>query len=97
MIYYLVINAVTFFLYWWDKLAARRGGERVAEIALLAVGLAGGTPAGLIAQWSLRHKIRKTSFQIKFWMTAFIQIYILYARGWDLPEASSNRAVSTWV
>jgi len=74
MFFYLaLINALTFFFYWFDKRAARRHGmRRVPEATLLMAGFLGGTPAALVG-----HKTRKTSFQIKFWAVTFVQLGLL--------------------
>jgi uncharacterized membrane protein YsdA (DUF1294 family) len=76
-LYLLVVNLLTFAMYWQDKRAARAGGPRVPEAMLLGVGFAGGTGAALIAQKLLRHKTRKRSFQFKFWAITFVQIGLL--------------------
>lgn len=75
--YLLFINLITYALYWLDKIAARRGGWRIPEMTLLMSGLAGGTPAAIIAQRRLRHKTRKGMFQFKFWVVTAIQLGVL--------------------
>lgn len=78
MLYLALINALTFFLYWHDKRSAQvRGASRVPEATLLLTGFLGGTPAALVAQRLLRHKTRKTSFQLKFWGMTFLQLGLL--------------------
>ncbi len=79
-LYLLLINAATFALYWLDKHSARRGGWRIPEASLLMSGLMGGTLAAFAAQRILRHKTRKTSFQVKFWLITALQCWILYAK-----------------
>ena len=75
---FLAINALTFFLYWQDKRAARRGGVmRTPEYVLLLAGFMGGTLMAIVAQQRLRHKTRKASFQIKFWLLTGIQVILL--------------------
>ena len=77
-LYLLAINALTFFLYWQDKRAARRGGVmRTPEYVLLLAGFMGGTFAAIMAQQRFRHKTRKGSFQFKFWALTVIQILLL--------------------
>lgn len=75
--YLLAINALTSFLYWWDKRAARKQAWRVPEAVLLLAGFAGGSLAGFVAQRILRHKNRKTSFQVKFWVLVVAQVFIV--------------------
>lgn len=58
----------TFFVYWFDKKRAQKGEWRTPEVTLHLFELAGGWGAAFWAQRILRHKIRKTSFQITFWL-----------------------------
>lgn len=77
-LYLLIVNLLTFAMYWQDKRAAKQpGAARVPEAMLLGVGFAGGTGAALVAQRLLRHKTRKRSFQFKFWAITFLQIGLL--------------------
>jgi uncharacterized membrane protein YsdA (DUF1294 family) len=77
LIGYVALSLVTFVAYALDKLAAQRGAWRISESALLLFGVAGGWPGGLIAQETLRHKSRKTSFRIAFWITVSINFAAL--------------------
>jgi uncharacterized membrane protein YsdA (DUF1294 family) len=67
---YLLASAVCFAAYAFDKAAARSKARRTPERTLLLLGLAGGWPGAVLAQQWLRHKSVKTSFRVKFWMTA---------------------------
>jgi uncharacterized membrane protein YsdA (DUF1294 family)/cold shock CspA family protein len=71
LIAYVVMSFITFIAYAIDKSAAQKGRWRTAEGTLLMLGLAGGWPGGLIAQETLRHKSKKTSFRLQFWFTVF--------------------------
>ncbi|MDP3638593.1 MAG: DUF1294 domain-containing protein, partial [Azonexus sp.] len=55
-----------------DKSAAQGGRWRTQESTLHLLALIGGWPGALIAQNRLRHKSRKTSFQLVFWMTVLL-------------------------
>lgn len=75
----LGINAVTFYVYWLDKHAARKGGWRTAEKTLHLFGLIGGWPGARFAQQVLRHKSSKQSFQIAYWGTVWLHLTVLSA------------------
>ena len=57
-IYALVMSAVTFGVFVYDKRQAERGGRRVREFVLLTLSLLGGAIGGLLAMHLVRHKIR---------------------------------------
>ncbi|WP_445402005.1 DUF1294 domain-containing protein [Zobellella sp. An-6] len=65
---YLGLSLVTYGVYAWDKSAARQQQWRVRESTLQLLALAGGWPGALLAQQRLRHKSRKRSFRLRFWL-----------------------------
>ena len=69
---YALASLVTFFAYSLDKGAARTGRWRTPESTLHGLALLGGWPGAAIAQRTLRHKNRKTSFLVVFWFTAIL-------------------------
>jgi uncharacterized membrane protein YsdA (DUF1294 family) len=77
---YAVASVACFIAYAIDKRAAMkgqargRGARRTPERTLLLMGLACGWPGGWLAQRWLRHKSSKTSFLIKFWLCALLNI-----------------------
>lgn len=78
---YLLASVVTFMAYALDKSAARNDRWRTPESRLLLYGLVGGWPGGLAAQQLLRHKSRKQSFLVSFWITVGLNTLAL---GWLL-------------
>lgn len=72
IITYAALSLTTFIAYAIDKSAARRGAWRTKEGTLHTLGLAGGWPGALIAQQTLRHKSKKTSFRSVFWVTVLV-------------------------
>ncbi|WP_296084321.1 DUF1294 domain-containing protein [uncultured Agrobacterium sp.] len=60
---YTVLNITTFFLFWWDKRAAKQGDRRIRERTLLLFALMGGSLGAVTAQHMLRHKTRKQPFR----------------------------------
>ena len=75
--WYLVLSAVTFMLYGWDKVSARGGHWRTQESTLNGLALLGGWPGAWIAQYAWRHKSRKSSFQAAFWSATVVNVVVL--------------------
>jgi len=65
---YPVLSAIAFGLYGHDKSQARKQGPRTPEKLLHATELLGGWPGALVAQQAFRHKTRKVSYQMVFWL-----------------------------
>ncbi|WP_426110718.1 DUF1294 domain-containing protein [Pseudomonas sp. DSP3-2-2] len=65
---YLGMSLLTFGLYWRDKRQARLDGWRTPEKVLHGAELLGGWPGALLAQQVFRHKTRKVSYQLVFWL-----------------------------
>ena len=74
-----IVSLVTFFVYGWDKRQAVRNGQRVPEKTLHLLAILGGWPGALAAQHFFRHKNRKTSFQLVFWLIGLAQAGLLIA------------------
>lgn len=73
----LVLNLVTFFVYWQDKHAARQGNWRTRESTLHLFGLLGGWPGAWFAHQILRHKSRKEEFRRVYWLTVVVHLAAL--------------------
>jgi len=71
---YFIASTLTFILYALDKSAAKGNRWRIQENILHFCGLIGGWPGALLAQHLIRHKTKKSSFQIVFWMTVAFNI-----------------------
>lgn len=69
---YLMMSAITFGLYGYDKRQARSAGQRTPENVLHATELLGGWPGALVAQQAFRHKTRKLSYQMAFWLIVLL-------------------------
>ena len=69
---YAGASLVTFIAYAIDKSAAQSGRWRTQESTLHLLALIGGWPGALIAQNRLRHKSRKGSFLLVFWVTVLL-------------------------
>ncbi len=85
---YLALSALTFFVYAYDKVAAKDGAWRTKESTLHLLSLLGGWPGALIAQQKLRHKTMKQSFRSVLWITVCLN---LVAFGWMFaPEGTTS-------
>ncbi len=69
---YLSGSLLAFGFYLHDKRSALRRGWRTPEARLHLVELLGGWPGALIAQQAFRHKTRKLSFQLVFWLIVVV-------------------------
>ncbi|MEN8173824.1 MAG: DUF1294 domain-containing protein, partial [Chloroflexota bacterium] len=69
---YLILSTVTYGFYAADKSASEKGTWRIRESTLHILSAAGGWPGALAAQQILRHKTRKKTFLIVFWMTVIV-------------------------
>lgn len=69
---YGIVSLLAFFLYWNDKRKARVDQWRTPENVLHALEFAGGWPGALLAQQVFRHKTRKVSFQLVFWLIVLL-------------------------
>ncbi|WP_347905957.1 DUF1294 domain-containing protein [Pseudomonas purpurea] len=69
---YGAVSLLALFLYWNDKRQARADQWRTPEKVLHAVEFAGGWPGALLAQQLFRHKTRKVSFQLVFWIIVLL-------------------------
>jgi uncharacterized membrane protein YsdA (DUF1294 family)/cold shock CspA family protein len=76
---YAAASFITFAAYAIDKSAARKDLWRTPESTLHFFALAGGWPGALVTQKLLRHKTKKLSFRIVFWITVALNCSFL---GW---------------
>jgi|HigsolmetaAR201D_1030396.scaffolds.fasta_scaffold06604_5 uncharacterized membrane protein YsdA (DUF1294 family)/cold shock CspA family protein len=68
LIVYPLMSIFTYALYVMDKLRAQQNRRRISEATLHLCELLGGWPGGFLAQQVWRHKSRKTSYQVVFWV-----------------------------
>jgi len=90
---YLLISLITFFVYAFDKVAAKDGAWRTKESTLHLLSLVGGWPGALIAQQKLRHKSKKQSFRSAFWITVFVNVGVF---AWMFTPAGTG-TVQSWI
>ncbi len=85
-IYLATLNIFAFVLYGYDKIKSLQNTKnisRVSEKKLLLFTFFGGTVGSLLSMFIFRHKIKKNSFLIKFFLVVISQIIIvfIYLRG----------------
>ena len=90
---YVIASVVTFFTYAVDKSAARRGAWRTSESTFHWLSFIGGWPGGLIAQQTLHHKSRKSSFRSVFWVTVVLNLAVLAC----ILTPAGMRTVQSWL
>jgi uncharacterized membrane protein YsdA (DUF1294 family)/cold shock CspA family protein len=74
---YYGASIITYGAYARDKTAAQNAGWRTPESTLHLMSLIGGWPGALIAQVLLRHKTRKPSFLLGYWVTVIVNCIAL--------------------
>jgi uncharacterized membrane protein YsdA (DUF1294 family)/cold shock CspA family protein len=87
LIIYVVVSCLAFAFYGFDKSAAKNDRWRIPESRLHMLGLLGGWPGALVAQRLFRHKSRKPSFQLLFWIVVMLNCAIL---GWLFSTSGSS-------
>lgn len=77
LLYLVIINAVTYFLFAWDKRLSRRGGTRIRERDFIILSILGGSPGGLLGMYLLHHKTRHFKFKYGLPVIFVIQAVLL--------------------
>ena len=83
---YLLVSIVSFIQYAMDKRSAETGRWRTTENTLHITELLGGWPGALVAQQLFRHKTRKVSFQVLFWL--IVAVHQLVWLDWLVLDSS---------
>jgi uncharacterized membrane protein YsdA (DUF1294 family)/cold shock CspA family protein len=71
---YGAMSIATYRAYKHDKQAAQAREWRTNEWELIVLGLIGGWPGGLIARHRFRHKTRKVTFQLAYWLSVVLNL-----------------------
>lgn len=78
IIWLAVVSVITFIMYGYDKVQARKGGWRVSEKTLHVLALVGGFPGGWIGRSVFRHKTRKGIFLFVLLVSTVIHLGVGY-------------------
>ena len=73
-LWYAIASLIAFVTYGIDKSKSMRKTRRIPESTLHVMELLGGWPGALVAQNVFKHKRRKTSFMVLFWMIVIAHI-----------------------
>jgi len=82
-----VMSLVSFIAYGLDKRRAVNGGRRVSERTLHLMAFLGGWPGAWFGQRQFRHKTRKVSFRIVFWILVVLHVGLVGAVAYALVTA----------
>ncbi len=74
----ILINAIAFWMFAWDKWCAENHRWRIPEANLLFISLIGGSIGAITAQQWLRHKTRKEPFATLLFSIAVGQVLLLF-------------------
>lgn len=75
----VVVNAVAFGYYGYDKSRAKVQRDRVPEGILHGIAALGGTAGAYLGMIMFRHKTVKTRFRVFFWLTVIVQVGVVLA------------------
>ncbi|WP_373836334.1 DUF1294 domain-containing protein [Jeotgalibaca arthritidis] len=79
LLYLILINIATFFMFVLDKRNAVRHKSRIRNTTLLSLSFVGGSLGGILAMRIFKHKIRKDYFDVGLrWILAMQIVVILF-------------------
>ncbi len=78
LIYYIIINIVTFLFMLFDKRRAILNKYRISEATLFKLSFLGGCIGFLLGMYAFRHKIRKAKFYVVAILSIILHGAIIY-------------------
>lgn len=78
IIYYLIINIISFIFMWYDKSQAKKGKRRISESTLFVIAVLGGSIGGIISMKVFHHKTKKISFYIIYIVSIILHASLIY-------------------
>ncbi|WP_455193935.1 DUF1294 domain-containing protein [Eubacterium ramulus] len=78
LIYFGIMNLVTFIVFAIDKVNARAHRSRIRIVTLLGLLFAGGSIGGLISMYLFRHKTQKDYFTVGMPLIIIMQIVVIF-------------------
>lgn len=77
LLYIILINVFTFFVYGYDKHLAKRGARRVPEKHLIGLALIGGSVGAWLGMTTFRHKTQHPKFTIGVPLILLAQVVLV--------------------
>lgn len=77
IIYFIILNILTFFVYGMDKYFARTNRFRISEKILFMLSIMGGAVGALLGMKLFRHKTKKFKFKLLNFVMSVVWCYIL--------------------
>lgn len=78
LIFYIIINVITFIAFVVDKWKAKANAWRIPEAQLLGLCFVGGALGGFAAMQLVRHKTRHVKFMIGVPVMLILQLILIY-------------------
>ncbi len=78
LIYLVIINVVSFFIYGFDKWKAKKSRWRIRETALLGLAVLGGSIGALLGMQVWHHKTMHKKFKYGLPLILLAQIALIY-------------------
>ncbi len=79
LIYLVLINLLSFIMFWLDKRYAQNGEWRIPEKSLIIVSILGGSVGAILGMKAFRHKTKKAKFNVGLPIILILQIaFIIY-------------------
>ena len=82
LIWLVIVSAVTFVLYGFDKARAKAGGWRIPERILHGLALVGGFPGGWMGRGIFHHKTQKGFFTLVLIVSTLLHLGLAYWLFW---------------
>ncbi|MGB4439450.1 MAG: DUF1294 domain-containing protein [Sedimentibacter sp.] len=78
LIYLVLINLISFIMFYVDKQKARRDKWRIQEKTLHLTSFLGGTIGSIVAMILFHHKTKKTAFVAITGIALIVNIFVIY-------------------
>jgi len=78
LIYFVLINLISFIMFYVDKQKARRDKWRIQEKTLHLTSFLGGTLGSIVAMILFHHKTKKTAFVVITGIALIENIFVIY-------------------